>query len=181
MDFLGFTLSVWAAIAFGVFFLAMVVACTSDRSGSESPKWIVLLLGAAVFGLIYWGEWSWHDLLSASFWKGAGIYTAIGLAYSIIEFLLTIRKDERRWAQAWNQFKVNSMNPSPNDSATESLSKKFVAESNNYYTRNRLVQVEIDPEGKVVPSINRGQLAESIGCWTAFWPAYAVRDRKSVV
>ena len=36
---------------------------------------------------------------------------------------------------------------------------------------SRLVTVQVDEQGKLAPAVNRGELAQSIGCWTLFWPA----------
>ena len=194
MDFLGFTLSVWAAIAFGVFFIAMVVACTTDRYGNESPKWVVLVLGALLFGFMYWGDLSWRVLMTAPFWKWVGIYLGIGLAYSVLEFLLTIRKEERRWSEEWARFKKNAADAESRAAEDEpsnqnfplnrgnakakvdttTLEERFVSNATNYRSEHQIVKVELDKEGKVAPVINRGELAENVGCWTTFWPAYAV-------
>lgn len=187
MDFFGFTLSVWAAIAVGVFFLAMVLACTSDRYGSEGPKWFVLFAGIAVFGFMYWGDISWKYFLSAPFWKGMGIYLGIGLGYSLLEFWIGIRKAVRYWGREWSNFKENeetrlrhSASVAPHqrrqqeeeDSST--LEQRFIREKGNHHRRAALVHVKLDEQNKIVPVINRGELAESIGCWTVFWPAYAI-------
>ena len=32
----------------------------------------------------------------------------------------------------------------------------------------------LGPNGEIIPVINRKELAEFIGCWMLFWPAYAV-------
>jgi hypothetical protein len=191
MDFLGFTLSVWAAIAAGVFFLAMVLACTTDRYGNEGPKWFVLIAGIAVFGFMYWGDISWKYFLSAPFWKGVGIYLGIGIAYSLLEFWIGIRKAVRYWGREWNSFKENeearirnaTSNQASNASKhrrqyeeedTSTLEQRFVKSASGRGSRNALVDVKLDDQKKVVPVVNRGELSESIACWTIFWPAYAV-------
>ena len=60
MDFLGFTLGVWASIALGVFFLLMVLACTEDRRNREGFKWAVFFVGliAFVIGAVRVACWS---------------------------------------------------------------------------------------------------------------------------
>jgi hypothetical protein len=39
----------------------------------------------------------------------------------------------------------------------------------------RIIGIEATADGtNIEPKINRQQLAESIGCWTIFWPFYAL-------
>lgn len=199
MDFLGFTFSVWAAIAVGVFFLCMVFACTADRRNIESSKWWVFIIGVAVLTYWQWGHVSLSYFLGAELWKAVGIYAGIGLAYSFVEFLFQVRREARYWADAWQQFKIRDAReqqsqaeaernpgysdvdqrsgrrpePSRTPEPPETLEQRFIKHVNAYRERNRLVFIKLE-EGAIVPNINKRELIESIGCWTLFWPAYAV-------
>lgn len=173
MNFLGFTLSVWAAIAFGIFFLAMVLACTADRNHKEGPKWVFLLIGIAAVTFWQWDSLSWGFFVSAAFWKPFGIYLLIGLAYSFAEFFFQLRREARDWSKRWKRFKDQ-----PNrgqEQGNRNLEAIFVEEAKKEYRyETALVQVGLDGKGNIAPTVNRKELAEAIGCWTLFWPAYAV-------
>ena len=182
MDFLGFTLSVWAALAIGVFFIAMVIGCTLDRhNSSEGFKWFVFVVGLIVVAAWHWGEWSWSQIFSAEVWKPVLIYLGIGLAYSVLEFFVKVRKEAKIWKEKWGKFKINEAesneeNRQMNIKSTHSLSleARFCKDHHGYL--NRITDVKcITTDGKdaVVPVINRSELAQSVGCWTLFWPAYA--------
>lgn len=185
MEFLGFTLSVWAAIAIGVFFLAFVLSCTADRHGQAGAKWGVLALALVVFILWQWvaGDMSWAVLLSAPFWKNLGLYLAIGLGYSLVEFFFEVRRDSRQWGKDWEAFKANEairegrpervapgVALQQNKAEQQTLEQRFVSNRRN---TEWLVNVTLK-EGRIEPVINRKALAENISCWTLFWPAYAV-------
>lgn len=185
MEFLGCTLSVWAAIAIGVFFLAFVLSCTADRHGQAGAKWGVLALAIVVFVLWQWvaGDMSWAVLLSASFWRNLGFYLAIGLGYSLVEFFFEVRRDSRQWGKDWETFKANEairegrpdrgsqgVGLHQNKPENQTLEQRFVSNRRN---TERLVNVTLN-EGRIEPVINRKVLAENISCWTLFWPAYAV-------
>lgn len=195
MDFLGFTLSVWTAIAFGVFFLVMVGACTADRHDREGFKWGTLFIGLVAVAIWQWDQLSWGFFLSAAFWKAVGIYAGIGLAYSVIEFWFKIRREAREWGKAWQRFQdqharsvvetsetsptiTNARMFKPKPEEDVSLESRFLKEWSGRELsnggRNRIVKIELDQAGKLVPIVNRRELAESIGCWTLFWPGYAV-------
>lgn len=185
MDFLGFTLSVWAALAIGVFFIAMVIGCTLDRHNSnEGFKWFVFVIGLIGVAAWHWGEWSWSQLFSAEVWKPVLIYLAIGLAYSVLEFFVKVRKEAKLWKAEWEKFKAKDELPDEDHNPNELIIKKSYSHSlefrfckdHHYRSLSRITDVKcITTDGKdaVVPVINRSELAQSVGCWTLFWPAYA--------
>lgn len=205
MDFLGFTLSVWSAIALGVFFIAMVVACTADRRHREGPKWAVLGIGAIAFvAWHWWGDtgFSWRSFFGSGFWKAAGFYLGLGVAYSALEFWFQIRREAREWAKAWEGFKKNEADererarrseseplsaaysrsapprPRHEDQPEPSIEERFANKAAGGYGRrygsHNLTDIALDANKSLVPVVNKQELAEAIGCWTVFWPAYAV-------
>lgn len=176
MDFFGFTLSVWAAIGIGVFFLFLVFACTADRHDQEANKWFVLLAGLVGFVAWQWKGLSLDYFTSAPFWKAVGIYFGIGLAYSLLEFWFKIRREARKWSRDWKSFQVEykQERASPQQRSGLTAEAAFVAQFERASKRNRIIQVELDANGNIAPAINRSELSQAIGCWTLLWPGYAV-------
>ena len=111
MEIFGFVLSVWAAIAFGIFVLAMIVSCTFDRYDNIAPKWWVLFFGVIAY-VFFIGPaaFTWQMFLARDLWIMVGGYLAIGLGYSLIEFFLNVRRSAKRWAESWTSFKTNESN-----------------------------------------------------------------------
>lgn len=96
-------------IFFGFFFVLMVIGTALDRRYSnESPKWWILGLGLAIAVVYFWGEVSWTGMVEAvqswSFWKPLAIYLVAGLAYSALEFILSVRKMARSHTDSWKRF-----------------------------------------------------------------------------
>ena len=176
MDFLGFTLGVWASIALGVFFLLMVLACTEDRRNREGFKWAVFFVGLVVFVVWQWGESSWSMFSAASFWKGVGLYLGAGAIYSMFEFYFSVRRAAKEWSERWETFKINEKNHPSFSSASaqpgSTREQRFMSQYGRS-SRDGLVNVEITDD-VLVPIVNRSELAQSIGCWMLFWPAYGV-------
>lgn len=195
MDILSFFGSVWLAIIAGFFIIAMVVGCTFDRRQNESPKWWIFFIGLAAYTIYSWStgyRFSWESFWAADLWRAIGIYLAIGLGYSVLEFLLDVRRSVRYWKAKWTAHRayqdgkskklgwqpedekvmVKVSRPDPTDIATD-----FVSTASR--STGRIIGVAINPDAKgsddlIVPKIDRGELAEHIGAWTIFWPFYAV-------
>lgn len=95
-------------IFIGVFFLLMVIGTALDRRYNESPKWWILGIGLAVAVVYFWGQTDfttiWTAVQSWSFWKPLGTYLVAGLIYSVLEFILSVRKMARSHAESWNRF-----------------------------------------------------------------------------
>lgn len=108
-------MELFAALAFGwvewtflaVFFLLMVVGTSFDRAGQESPKWYVLGVGFVAIACYYWKDLSvsslWVLLSTWAFWKPIVVYFMIGLAYSMLEFFLDVRRSARGYAAEWQR------------------------------------------------------------------------------
>lgn len=181
MEILAFFGSVWLAIITGVFILAMVVGCTFDRRQHESAKWWIFFLGLGAYAIYSWTtgyRFSWDAFVSADLWKFIGIYLAIGVGYSIIEFVLDVRRSVRYWKERWASFLTSqrARTKSGEMESAEDLANSFVA---NSYRGDRIIGVEYNKDSKdtnnlITPKINRTELAEHIGCWILFWPFYAV-------
>lgn len=131
MEIFGFVLSVWAAIAFGIFVLAMIVSCTFDRYDNIAPKWWVLFLGMIAY-VFFVGPaaFTWQMFLARDLWVMVGGYLAIGLGYSLIEFFLNVRRSAKRWAESWTSCKTNESNIEKFD--------KEAAQANDNIRRKRL-------------------------------------------
>ena len=204
MEIFGFVVGVWAAVIFGLFFIAMVVGCTFDRHYKESPKWWIL--GLAVVSAVFW-QWdslsfTWSALMatvfSAAIWLPVAYYLLIGLAYSVLEFVLEVRRSARYWRSTWGAYKtawaergsvkaakardrniLDALTQSKVEEPTEEASslKALTDEFLNRYSREnnyskRVIGIEKGETGEIEAKVNRIQLAESIGVWTIFWPFY---------
>lgn len=192
MDILSFFGSVWLAIFAGVFFIAMVVGCTFDRRQSEEGKWIVFGIGVVVAAIIGWlngYHFSFDSILST--WKTiltyVGIYLAIGLAYSIIEFMLDVRRSVRYWSERWASYMQSEGSTRYSSKSVEQFRNMARDEKANMFVATNVGQRRIitigmnenpsaDKNDKdlIVPKVDRKELAEAIGCWAIFWPFYAV-------
>lgn len=91
----------------GIFFMLLILGTSFDRSGMESPKWYILGVGFIAIGVYYWKDLSvsslWVLVSSWAFWKPIVIYFAIGLAYSMLEFFLDVRRSARGYAAEWQR------------------------------------------------------------------------------
>lgn len=176
MEILGFVLNVWGAILLGVFVIAMIIGVTFDRHGRESQKWWILFFG--VVGILIW-QWSvlgsldWRTFFARDLWVMIGIYLAIGLGYSVLEFMLEVRRSARKWSERWALYKGLA------DSKTtlETTANSFVAR-HSVRDSHELVTAERNPDqtskNLIVPRVHKGRLASFIGAWTIFWPFYAI-------
>lgn len=178
LNFAGFAVSVWGAIIIGLFFIAMVIGCTFDRHFHESPKWWILFIGIVSFVIWQWPNLSWRGFLSRDLWNGVGLYLLVGLLYSIIEFALEVRRSARYWSTAWSKFKNNGNNSydSSIPSTKDAIVRGFIrSHAQGYNYDQRIIGIDVNETTKEIePKVNRTQLAESIGCWTFFWPFYAI-------
>lgn len=181
MDILGFFGSVWLAIGVGIFMLAMIIGCTYDRRDRESAKWWVFFIGLAAYAVYSWNtgyRLSWATFIESELWKFIGIYLLIGLAYSVLEFALEIRRSVRRWKALWIEFRANAKrNKADVDVNPEDVATSFVASTQRY--SNHVIGVAVNPDAKgpdelIVPKVDRTRLAEFVGVWMIFWPFYAV-------
>ena len=189
LDIFAFFGSVWLAIFAGLFLISMIVGCTFDRRGNESVKWWVFWLGIIGYTLYQYnqGATDWKSgLYNVGLWKFLGIYIAIGLGYSILEFMLEVRRSVRRLKKAWGEYKTKyagratrkfvDKDDAPVDDDAE-VANSFVAEHSRW--RHQIIGVKLNRERQpgedlILPEIDRGELAQSVACWTIFWPFYAV-------
>lgn len=92
----------------GIFFVLMVVGTALDRRYNESPKWWVLGIGIAIAVAYFWSKTDFSTIWTAvqdwSFWKPLVTYLIAGLVYSVLEFILSVRKMARSHAESWNSF-----------------------------------------------------------------------------
>lgn len=216
MNILEFLGGVWAAVLIGILLIAMVVSCTYDRHGTESPKWWTFSVVVVFFCAWHWRYREGWDsiqsvLLNRHMWTTVAIYLLIGLGYAVLEAWLDVPKSARYWSEKWEVFK----NVVQAERVTKNRQRKQEWDQNNDYWKRKIVDktlgitgeepatfVELPPltEQEIVnmfilhtsdnwriiipaatanksgiePKVNRKQLAESIGCWTIFWPFYAV-------
>ena len=166
MDFFGFALSVWAAVGFGVFFLVLIAACTADRHNNAAPKWLVLAAGLIALAVWQKDQLSWSLLTNGAVWSNVGIYLGIGLAYAMVEFFFTVRREARQWSERWARYK---------NSVSCGVSKADLVDG--FCRQNRggdgIVSVQ-NINDDVVPTVDRGKLSAFVGAWTVFWPGYFV-------
>lgn len=196
MDFLAIFTNTWISILLGIFFLSMVVGCSFDRQQKEDGKWWVFGVGAVLTACYFW----FHDyrpsidglkdFFSVAI-KPILIYLAIGLGYSIVEFMLDVRRSVKYWTKAWAQYMVNNSirskqvkhgwNSDPVEAEemitpAKELANGFVSE--NRYSR-KIIDVAYNKDATdnsklVIPVVNKSELGQAIGCWMIFWPFYLV-------
>ena len=108
MEFLTVLALNWIAITFlAFFFLLLVLGTVADRNDSAAPKWYIFGAGFVLVVGYFWKDWTfvsvWDGLMSWTFWKPVVVYFGIGLVYSLIEFLLNIRRSVRFYTDAWKK------------------------------------------------------------------------------
>lgn len=198
----GLVIDLWLMLGFGLFFIAMVVACTFDRRANvESPKWWTLGVAFVVF-LVY--EYrlgtDWHLILNGALWMSVLYYMIAGLVYSCVGFMLDLRRSQRKWREKWTEYKTRHMEIFYDRLKREKAekAKKMVIESGDIdddaeaeleykktvvkdfvgrYSDNLYLIVNIkaaENEVDIDVDINRTFLAECIGVWTIFWPFYLI-------
>lgn len=181
-------------ILLGVFVVFMIIGTALDRSEtSDSFKWWTFLAGfVGLFFLLPVG-WTfagiWESFKSLEFWQPLAIYLGIGLAYSILEFALAVRRAARRLGDKWQEFLNSKQHISAGkdstyervrDVLTNAARQKDANELVTNFTqtaarsRSSLVMIEKVDGLKIEPRVNRVELAESISVWTLFWPFYAI-------
>lgn len=109
MEILGLALS-WIELTFIiVFFVLMVIGASIDRDGASSPKWYILGIGFIAIGWYYWGDITMSSVVQVlqtwQFWKPIVVYLGIGIVYSILEFVLEIRRSARTLSKSWEGHK----------------------------------------------------------------------------
>ena len=190
MEFLTVLALGWIELTFfAVLFLLLVLGTAYDRNGLESPKWYIFGAGFVIVAGYFWKDWTfgsvWDGLTSWMFWKPVVIYLGVGLVYSLVEFLLDIRRSVRFYAAKWKTHLASRDTAelyrevgekgalSAKFNEVLEMSKSFI---NNYTFRNRIIQIVLDKNTRVtpVPHVNRVELAEHIGAWTFFWPFYLI-------
>lgn len=95
-------------IFLGVFFLLMVIGTALDRRYNESPKWWFLGIAMVIAVIYFWGQTDfssiWAAVQSWTFWQPFATYLGAGLIYSVLEFILSVRKMERSHGTSWARF-----------------------------------------------------------------------------
>lgn len=195
MDIFAFFGGVWASLVFGIFVIAMVVGCAFDRRDQESIKWWVFALGLVTLAVAFspgtraWGS-TWDMVMSGDIWRPVGYYLLAGVIYACIEFAMEIRRSVRYWSNTWENYKgaaaraaasrpQSREDPAEDQGDNEDLyRKRLVSDFLQRYVvgeRHRIISAQAnEADDAIEPKVNRGQLAESIGCWTIFWPFYAI-------
>lgn len=104
------------ALFFWVFLILLVVGTAFDRRGREEPKWYLIGVGFIAAAWYFWNDFTffgpgvegqvvlWSAIASPAFWVPVAWFLGLGLAYSVLEFGLTIRKSARGFAAAWQSF-----------------------------------------------------------------------------
>lgn len=232
-----FGLGLLELMLFAVFFILLVIGTSFDRRGVESPKWYVLGLGFVAMTLYFWPEYTffgpahvdavmegtkvlkaahdrtvlWPLISSWSFWNPLAMFLGMGIAYSILEFVLEVRRTARKYAADWQQYLRSAVEVKQRDKdgelrmvesglgrrgwvtksmtvrevladredlsnakAADELLESFVSTTNNRKKYGFLdLALNVDKTAPE-PKINKLELAESLGAWTFFWPAYMV-------
>ena len=112
-----------------VFLILLIVGVTFDRRGKEDVKWWVFGIGLLALGLWQWNHWTfigdahvaavmngtkvisearerivlWDAIRSWEFWSPVFMYLLAGLMYSLLEFVLDVRRSARFYADEWEK------------------------------------------------------------------------------
>lgn len=109
------------------FAILMVVGATFDKRNAQTePKWVFLILGAVVFGMMNWSSWKffgestsqvvlWDVVRTLTFWSSVGVYLSIGVAYSVLEFGLEIVRSARVYKEEWAAHLKSTITYTPRD------------------------------------------------------------------
>lgn len=155
-----FGLALFDIVVGALLFIALLVGVSFDRHGKDEPKWIILGLGVIGIAIAYWGNWTfagvWRWLSSGVYLEPLAVYVAIGLLYSIVEFVFALRRAEREYADRWTKNKANMK------------VDEFVR---FYQDQSHLFRLKLE-DNKPVPTVDRMELADSIAAWTLLWPPY---------
>jgi hypothetical protein len=204
MELLGFTFGLLEITFFSVFFIMLLVGISFDRRGQEDAKWYVFGIGLAALGFYFYKDWTvggvWEFVTSKSFWEPMASYLLAGVVYSILEFVLNIRRSARNYKAAWEANLKNGIRLYRDDrereggrvkeevpfsevlsraaageavaiEAAKTETDRFVSRNQN---RHSIVMLETGADGTPQPRINKIELSEHIGAWTFFWPLYAI-------
>lgn len=201
MVLLGFTLGLLEMVLLAVFLMALVIGISLDRNGRTAPKWYVFGFGMIAIAGVNWGDFTfsgmYDTICSWTFWKPMFMYLVVGVLYSVIEFILDVRKASRRYKDAWERALLQNINHNakkptekislkeainsrPNLPANEPLIADIFSAINSFVAQNRygnaIVKLEYDKETmeSPQPKIDKTKLAEFIGAWTFFWPIYMI-------
>ena len=199
-------LGLFEIIFFVVFFVLLVIGTSVDRTGNEGPKWYIFGAGLVIIAAWFWKDWTftgiWETVQNLYFWKPVGTYLLAGLVYSLLEFVLEVRRTARHYRKAWlkaldgqvSMYKLDvdgafvydaknqriPMTMSLRDllASREQFTVKAMEEINHFINCNQLACGCVglaygEGTGIPEPTIKKNALADSIGVWTFFWPAYA--------
>lgn len=131
------TLGLFELIFIGVFFILMVIGTALDRRYNESPKWWILGVAFVVVLIYFWSKTDftsvWTAVISLEFWKPFGIYLGAGLLYSVLEFILSVRKMQRKHETAWRSF-IDTVETTYTNSAGDTIDHQYVQKDDvGYY------------------------------------------------
>lgn len=99
-------LGLFEIIFFAVFFILMAIGVTLDRRGREEPKWYIFGIGLVIVVAWFWSDFTflglWDTVRTWTFWEPVAAYLGAGLVYSILEFVLDVRRSARKYKALWN-------------------------------------------------------------------------------
>lgn len=91
-----------------LFVTLMVIGTALDRRYNESPKWWILGIAFVITLVYFWNKTDfstvWTTVTDWNFWKPVVTYLAAGVAYSVLEFILSVRKMARIHSERWSKF-----------------------------------------------------------------------------
>ena len=199
MELLLFGIALTATHLLGLFvlFVLFCVSTSYDRRGSSTFKWLLLLGTAITVGVVISPNWNFQTakdfVLSSALWIPVITYAVLGLMYSGVEFLLTVRKGVReiavRWAsylkQRGNGYTGGATTPINGDviakakeaDATDEDIREAAGLCTSFAANARYNFIGFEsPKGKldIEPKIDRLDLSQYIGAWVVFWPFYLV-------
>ena len=210
----------------------IIATAFDRRTKNEEPKWYLLGLGLAVVAFWYWPDFTffgsphvaavmgtgqdaakvitpafdrvvlWDVVRDWSFWAPLGAYLGLGLAYSCVEFGLTIRRAARHFESLWKSWLASTeavrmeagaeridishadLIRQARDNGPEWKLFSTAVDAVRSFRSNvslgnsqedRIIGVAVGADKLTVePKVNRGELTEHVGAWTCLWPAYGL-------
>jgi len=189
---LGFgALSVGALIFYGVIMLAMLGAVSADRHmETQSLKWwIFTFVVTSATAHVFFADYS-HAVLSTLVLLALGQYLLIGIAYSVLAFVLEVRKSaalhKRDWAECLHS--KNFYNQPSRFEMMKAVHEKGAVSGywndvhsfadwfcTTYARSDNLIRLKLDVDGVTpTPYVNKPVLVRHAGAWILFWPFYLI-------
>lgn len=98
-----------ALLLFGL----LIGSSLTNRHSSVSVLWTAVIVVGVLYALWNWSSWTFAGIFdfitSVGFLKGLLIYLGAGVLYSVLEFILMVRRAVKRHTIAWKNFMSDTL------------------------------------------------------------------------